>query len=287
MKTFRIALVQARSEVGTEIFDPRDANLEGALPRIRRAAEEQADIVVFGEMYLSGYRTDEHLYKYATVVDPPDKHVRVLIETAQKHNLYIVMGAVTFGRNVPGDIYNSALMVGAQGIVGLYRKTHVAAFPYSRGISKERCFYSPGKDLPVFETSIGRVGIHICYDISFPEVARVQALKGADILINVSASAAGFEEFWTHTLFTRAVENGCWYAVCSVVGEQRGDVLFGGSRIVAPTGEVVAEAKHHEEDFLVTDIDLSMMWAIRGQRHLFSTRNPHLYTAIVEEGPYP
>lgn len=136
---------------------------------------------------------------------------------------------------MPGDVYNTAVLFGPRGMIGAYRKAHVAAFPYSEGISMERCFYSPGRELPVFDTDLGRIGIHICYDISFPEVARVQALKGADFLINVSASAGGFEEFWDHALFVRATENCSWYAVCSVVGMQRGDRLFGGSRVVSPT----------------------------------------------------
>jgi predicted amidohydrolase len=287
MGQFRIALAQARSDVGTEDDDPRDANLERAVPLIERATREKADLVMFGEMYLSGYRTDEYLHKYATVIDPPDAHVQKLMEMAKDLNTYIIMGAATYGRSFPGDIYNSALLIGPEGHVGTYRKTHVAAFPYSMGVSKERCFYSPGQELPVFDTRIGRLGIHICYDMSFPEVARVQALKGADILLNVSASAAGFEEFWVHGLFMRSVENAIWYAVCSVVGEQRGDVLFGGSRVVAPTGQVVAEGKSHEEDFVVADIDTALSTSVRGMFHTFNTRNPSLYSAIAEPTPYP
>src|SRR5438552_81519 len=110
----------------------------------------------------------------------------------------------------PGNV-----RVGPQGVIGAYRKTHVAAFTYFNGVATERCFYSPGKDLPVFDTALGRIGIHICYDMSFPEVARVQALKGADFLVNVSASAGGFEEYWQHGMFMRAVENTTWYMVCS------------------------------------------------------------------------
>jgi predicted amidohydrolase len=287
MGKFRIALAQAKSSVGTADYDPRDDNMARALPLIRRASQEKADLVMFGEMFLSGYRTDEFLYKYATVTDPPDAHVSLLIETAEELNIYILIGAATFGKTMPGDIYNSALLISPEGLVGIYRKTHVAAFPYSKGISTERCFYSPGKELPVFDTALGRLGIHICYDMSFPEVSRVQTIKGADILLNISASAAGFEEFWVHGLFMRAVENATWYVVCSVVGEQRGDVLFGGSRVIAPTGQVVAEAASHAEDFVIADIDTSLSRDVRGTSHLFNTRNPGLYTAVAEQTPYP
>jgi predicted amidohydrolase len=286
-ETIRVALVQSTSELGTETYDPRDANLDRALESIKRAAGEGADLVVFGEMYLSGYRTDEWLHKWATVIEPPDRHVQSLVSAAAENGVHIIMGMGTFGAVVPGDVYNTALVVGPDGVVGAYRKTHVAGFPYSEGVAKERCFYSPGRDLPVFDTPLGRLGVHICYDMSFPEVARVQALKGADLLINVSASAGGFEEFWEHGLFIRAVENCSWYMVCSVVGMQRGDRLFGGSRVVDPSGRVVAAGKFDEEDFVVADVDLSLTRAARSTSHNFSIRQPEIYRAISDPVPYP
>ncbi len=288
MDRFRVALVQSRSSVGTESFDPRDDNLERGVANIRRAASEGAHLAVFGEMYLSGYRTDEYLWKYGTVVDPPDRHIEALEQVATEANIHVLMGMATFGRFVPGDVYNSAVLIGpGQGVIGVYRKCHVAAFPYSKGISMERCFYSPGQELPVFDTPLGRLGVHICYDMTFPEVPRTQVLKGAEVLINVSASAAGFEEFWDHALFMRAAENATWYMVCSVVGEQRGDVLFGGSRVVDPSGKVIAGGKVNEEDFVVADIDLTLTRRARTQSHLLNARQPELYRAVVERTPYP
>jgi 5-aminopentanamidase len=286
-ETIRVALVQSTSELGTETYDPRDANLDRALESIERAAGEGADLVVFGELYLSGYRTDEWLHKWATVIEPPDRHVLRLVSAAAESRVHVIMGMATFGAVMPGDVYNTALIVGPEGVVGAYRKTHVAAFPYSEGVSKERCFYSPGRDLPVFDTPLGRLGIHICYDMSFPEVARVQALKGADLLINVSASAGGFEEFWEHGLFIRAVENSTWYMVCSVVGIQRGDRLFGGSRVVDPSGRVVAAGKFDEEDLVIADVDMSLTRAARATSHNFSIRQPEIYRAISDPVPYP
>ena len=283
----RVALVQTESELGTETYDPRDANLKRALAEIDRAAAAGADLVVFGEMFLSGYRTDEWLHKWASTIQPPDRHVTAVIEAAERHRMHIIMGMGTFGPVMPGDVYNTALLVGPHGVIGAYRKTHVAAFTYFNGVATERCFYSPGKDLPVFDTAIGRIGIHICYDMSFPEVARVQALKGADFLVNVSASAGGFEEYWQHGMFMRAVENTTWYMVCSVVGMQRNDRLFGGSRVVDPSGKVIALGKFDEEDFVIADIDPEAQRAARASSHIFNTRQPEIYRAIAEPTPNP
>src|SRR3984893_1988832 len=151
-RTTRVALVQATQAIGTETYDPRDDNLDKALAAIDRAASDAADVVVFGEMYLSGYRTDEWLHKWATTVTPPDRHVQALMDKARSRGIVILMGVGTFGAIMPGDVYNSTLVVCPDGLEGVYRKSHVAAFPYSEGVALERCFYSPGKELPVFHT---------------------------------------------------------------------------------------------------------------------------------------
>jgi predicted amidohydrolase len=283
----RVALVQSPSSVGTETFDPRDDNLERALDAIKAAAGEGARLVVFGEMYLSGYRTDEWLHKWASHPDSSDRHVAALERAAKDLNVHVVMGAGTFGAHIPGDIYDSALLVGPTGLIGVYRKIHVAAFPYEKGLSMERCFYSPGRELNVFDTAIGKLGIHICYDMHFPEVPRVQALQGAEILINISAGADGFQDYWDHFSYIRAVENASWYLVCSVVGEQRGDRLFGGSRILDPSGTVVAAAMNDEEDILVGDVDLLVARNVRTQAHTFNLRQPDAYSAIAAPRAYP
>lgn len=282
-----MALVQARSEVGTDTFDPRDANLACALERIASLRDRDVELAVFGELFLSGYRTDELLRRYASTIDPPDEHVSELTKACAAARLNVLVGAATFGGRVPGDVYNSALLLGADGVRGVYRKTHVAAFPHAGGVSMERAFYSPGRELPVFELPSGTIGVHICYDMAFPEVARVQALLGAEVLVNVAAAARGYERSWEHIPFVRAVENATWYVVCSVVGEQRDDVMVGGSCVIDPTGAVVAAAARDEEDVLVVDLDLDVARSARASRHLFSERQPNLYGPIAGATPYP
>ena len=285
--TVRVALVQSRSSVGTESFDPRDENLERALAAIAEAADDGARLVVFGELYLSGYRTDEWLHRWATSASADDPHVRALVVAAQERGVHVVMGAATFGEHMPGDVYDSALLIGPRGLVGVYRKTHVPAFPHDGGIAMERCFCSPGREIGTFDTGIGRLGIHISHDMHFPEVPRVQALQGAELLINVCAGAAGFEEYWEHLSYLRAVENASWYLVCSVVGEQRGTTLFGGTRIISPTGDVVAGAADGEELIVAGDIDVRSALDVRAMAHTFSLRQPAAYSAITRPRAYP
>jgi predicted amidohydrolase len=182
----------------------------------------------------------------------------------------------------PGDVYNSALLIGPPGLVGVYRKTHVAAFAVDGMVAAEKAWWSPGTDIPVFETPLGRIGIEICYDNSFPEVARTLTLKGAELIVNISAALCGFEDHWTSSLYVRSTENAVWFLHVSVVGKQRDFECFGGSRLLTPFGEVVFEAPRGEEAVLVTTADMDMLYAARGKMHPFSNRNPALYGVITE-----
>jgi 5-aminopentanamidase len=273
--------------VGDETYDPRDQNLARAIDAVRSASSRGADLVVFGEMYLTGYRTDEWLHRWATSVDPPDRHVDVLVAAATDEGVHILIGAATRGGFVPGEVYNSAILVGPEGVLGVYRKTHLATYWGGDAAIAEGAFTARGGELPVFDTPIGRIGVHICYDIAFPEVARVQALNGADFLVNVSASVAGYEEIWDRLLYARAFENATWYVVCSVVGEQRGQRFFGGSRVIDPSGRVAATSKPDTEGIVVADLDLGAARKARSLLHGFSTRRPDLYAAITEPPAYP
>jgi predicted amidohydrolase len=135
--------------------------------------------------------------------------------------------------------------------------------------------------LGVQDTPAGRIGLHVCYDIFFPEVARSQALLGADYLVNVAAAGEGFEAYWDHLTWARATENGSWYLLCSVVGDTRVRGYFGGTRAVAPDGEVVARAADRAEEILFVDLDLARGRRFRSQIHVFETRQPALYAPIT------
>lgn len=175
----RVALCQLTSILGDERTDPRPDNLERGVATLRRAAELGAQLAVFGEVYLNGYRTYEYLYGYGVTVDPPDRYVQGFTQVARELGIHVIVGAATNGPAVPGDGYNSAIFLGPSGVIGVHHKARVAAFAHSTGLATKRCFYSPGRALEVFDSPVGRIGFEICYDISFPEVNRVLALKGA------------------------------------------------------------------------------------------------------------
>lgn len=299
MSEIPIGICQLPSDVGSADYDPRPANLERALGAIDQAASEGAKLLVFGETYLNGYETGPWTPKYAVAEREDDPFVEPLVEEARSRDVTILMGATTHKGSFPGDMYNSALVITPAGLAGVYSKTHVAAFTvddgvaaYSAGdglrIAGEKLWWSPGNELRVFDTPVGRIGVEICYDIWFPEVARTLALEGAELIVNLSAAVCGFEDSWTHMLFARSLENVIWYLHVSVVGKQRDFEFFGGARLFSPFGEVVAEAPRNEEAVLVAIADKSVLLEARGRLHPFYNRNPKLYQPITEiDRPWP
>jgi predicted amidohydrolase len=278
------AICQLESDLAEADVDPRPANWERAVAAMDAAGP--ADVYVFGEGYLNGYESAEHLWRCALDESPRDPWVATLVTESAARDAVMIVGATTRKGTFPGDLYNSAVVVDRGEYLGTYNKNHVAAMLYDGDrLAKERLYWSPGTSLPVWDTSAGRLGIEICYDVMFPEVARSLALLGAEVVVNVSAAVVGFETMWDHVLPTRAVENSIWYLHVSVVGKQRDTELFGGSRLFGPDGGVTVEAPRHEPSILVARADRTALRRIRGTTHHFANRNPRLYAPITEEMP--
>lgn len=283
MNEIPLGICQLSSQIAREGYDPRPDNLERALEAIATADDQGAKILVFGEIFLNGYESREFTPKYAVAESEEDPFVQPLVREARDRDIYIIMGATTHKGPFPGDVYNSALVIGPEGLMGTYSKTHVAAFIVDGGakLAAEKLWWSPGNELPVFDTRYGRIGVEICYDVWFPEVARTYALKGAELIINVSAAVCGFEDSWGHMLYARSIENCVPYLHVSVVGKQKDFELFGGSRVYSPTGEVLAEAPRGEESIQTFALDRSLIFAARGAYHPFWNRNPALYAEVT------
>ena len=267
----RVALAQLNSELGDV---PK--NLARAREYVQRAAADHADVILFPEVYLQGYRADEAFLD--TAIEADGEVVRELEDMAREHGIHIIMGAARKDVGFPHAIYNSAVFVGPDGLIGWYDKTHLGTF----SVYREGVYFAPGRELPVFDTPFGPVGLLICYDADFPEPSRVLALKGAVINFIISAGPASFREGWKKLLFVRAFENAYYTVYCNVAGWQKDSEFFGGSRIVAPTGEVVVAAEDDREDYVVGDIDLSLVARTRQEMHLFADRAKELYGPITE-----
>ncbi|HEV7564177.1 MAG TPA: carbon-nitrogen hydrolase family protein [Solirubrobacterales bacterium] len=250
----------------------RDANLARACELIDAAAEERPDLIVLPEFFNTIYFAQYRDYAYVDLAEPDDgPTITAMRERAREHGCHIV--ATIYEAEAAGLYYDTAIVIDPEGeTVGKYRKVQPAAVQ-----SLEKIFFRYGAHFPVFRIGDWRLGINICYDTFFPESARCAALNGADLI--VVPFAAPKQVLWRDTMRTRAFENGVWFAPCNKVGAE-GDWSFpGGSMIVDPYGEVIAEAGD-EEETISAEIELGAVTEARRRYPMFRDRRPELYAPI-------
>ncbi len=224
-------------------MDPRlgalDLNRGKILSLFTRAVGQGARLVVFPECATSGYGFSDVESAYAAAEPIPGPTTEALTTLANETGAYAVVGLL---ERVAGErVYNSAVLVGPEGVVGVYRKAHLPV------LGVDRFTLPGGTGFGVWETPLGRVGMAICYDLRFPEALRALALEGAEIVAlptNWPDGSQNAPEFVTRT---RALENRIFLLACNRCGEESGFWFFGRSQISDPGGEVLAEAGDGEE----------------------------------------
>lgn len=224
----------------------KDRNLGRCLELIKVAYREGARLIVFPEAALTGY-VFTSLGEALPMAEPiPGPSTEMILDCCRELNLYVIIGLLEKDRD---KYYNAAAFLGPSGLIGKYRKLHL---PYL-GIDR---FINHG-DLPlrVYETDVGRIGIGICYDLSFPEHARVLMLHGSDLNVLITNWPEGTEFNSEHTILTRARENHVFQVAINRVGEERGIKFFGRSKIADCDGRSLAEGKPYEQDILYVEID--------------------------------
>jgi predicted amidohydrolase len=148
-------------------------------------------------------------------------------------------------------VFNTAVFVGPEGYIGKYRKMYLP----THSVFEEKRYFRPGYQTVAFDTPIGKIGLCICYDLFFPEVTRLTRLKGAQLIVAISASPAVRRGYFEILTAARALENTAFLAYVNLVGVEDGLQFWGGSRLVSPTGDVLAKAKYDEEDFVLCEVN--------------------------------
>ena len=217
------------------------ANVDKMKTFVTEAAGQGNNIIIFPELALSGYECSEelegehkscrmHRELAETIPGPTTEKIAAL---AKESNVYVIFGMPENDKAILDRRYISSVVIGPEGILGAYRKLHLAPRPR---FTESLCF-SPGGDLPVWKTRYGIIGVLICYDFYFfPELARIMALKGATLLINTTASAAGPGKpyFIVQQTGCRATENLVYAASANLVGKERTKTYYGHSVIAGP-----------------------------------------------------
>ena len=263
-----LAVVNFNGEWGN-----KPARLEKMMAQVKLAARQGADIIVFPELALSGYECDEEgtrlmkpckMHEEAAEI-VPGPSTNEMAKLAKELGVYVIFGMPELDKADPKVRYIAAAIVAPEGVLGTYRKLHLAPPPSFR---EDSCF-TPGNEIPVWETKFGLVGVVICYDFFFfPELSRILALKGARLVINVSASPSfepGKCELFTRQTGAMASENFIYTASANLVGIDRVTHFHGNSTIAGPTnsrfGSILALAGETEEVIMVSlNFDLVDYW---------------------------
>lgn len=229
----------AVAQVGARIGDVA-ANLGLAGRYARRAAARGADLIVFPECFLQGYSLRPTTLALAEPIDGPS--VRALGAIAVRFGLVIVAGFLERApsrRGRPDRPYNTAVVLGSDGaILGAYRKTHL--------YDSEHDAFTPGDRYAVFPVPLRRgqmslrLGVCICADLEYPEVARLLALGGAQLIAVPSADMEPYRAQQAANLACRAIENNLHVALANTVDRRSSVTFFGGSGVAAPDGGLMS-----------------------------------------------
>ena len=267
-----VALAQISCKVGD-----KKHNINVMKNNIKRAKEKGANLVIFPELSLSGYLNRDLAYELAEPI--PGSSIYSLEETAKKENIYIVFGMPEQSEKAHAVLYNTAVLLGPDGLIGKYRKTHLP----THSVFEEKRYFRLGYEAPVFETEIGKMGLTICYDMFFPEISRLLRLKGSQLIVCISASPAVRSRFFEVFTAARALENTVFLAYVNLVGVENGLQFWGGSRIIAPDGSILAKANYDEEDLVIGTIDYADLERAEAFVPTLRDLRPELFNSLREQ----
>ncbi len=271
-----------------------EKNIERMEYYVKSEAEKGAELIVFPELANIGYITPSMPGEsagpegFASVISQyiraaetvPGPTTEALSKLTKKHNVYVVVGLAQKHPVVSGSLYNSGVLLGPNGIVGVHHKMHLPL--------NEKHYFYPGSTSEVFKTELGNIGVNVCYDGRFPELSRVMALKGAEIICTVWAISAGLGSVTPdmntlkYRTYTRAQENGLFYVSCNRSGRQGEQYFTGHSAIAAPNGTIISCSETKEEDVVRATLVEKELIDYRGTLSIFLDRRPEMYGLVSQ-----
>lgn len=262
MSPFTACIVQT-----TSLPYDKPANLARALEAMETAAAQGAGLILFPEMFLTGYLIRDKLAELAEDL-AQGPALGVLRERAKALSLGVVMGMPL--KHPGGKPYNAVVMLDRDGtIAGVQAKTHF--------FGGEEKMFDPGTSLKAFDTSFGRMGILVCYDGEFPETARTLALDGAKLICMCAANMSPYEDYHFQYMRTRAMENRAYTLYCNYVGTEKRFHYCGQSGAFHPTGKILAEGDTQTAGMLYAPVDMADTIAQDDFLNYLNHRHPDLY----------
>ena len=267
MQDIRIA-----AAIFNSIVNRPQYNLDRMVPLIKEAKKQNANLICFPELNVTGYSTRASIEHSAEPVSGPIS--RRLQQMALEFQIVILAGMAEKGAN--GQIFASHLVVEPEEISGIYRKIHIAP--------PEISIFSAGDSIPLFETAGVILGIQLCYDVHFPELSTRMAVDGADIIFMPHASPRGTPPekltSWLRHLTARAFDNGVFIIACNQNGDNQKGLHFPGVAVVIdPSGEILNQNISGEDGLIISELKAETLNALRSHRmrYFLPNRRPEIY----------
>lgn len=259
MDKYKVCIAQT-----TSYKDGKEYNLKRAGDMIKEAAANGAALIAFPEMYLTGYTASRRLRDLCEPAAGPS--FKTMASFAAGNGIYVAYGFpecrpsvntehTADGSVIPSTdgkpaIYNSINFISNKGeLIGTYAKSHL--------FGGERINFTPGSEFKVYDTELGKVGLLICYDLEFPEPARRLGVRGAEVIIAMSANMGPYEDLHEHFARTRAMENGAFLVYGNYTGSDDRFSYVGRSGLYGPDGSLQCGSSERAEELVYAEVDLA------------------------------
>ncbi|HUT80638.1 MAG TPA: nitrilase-related carbon-nitrogen hydrolase [Candidatus Bathyarchaeia archaeon] len=258
------------------IFGEREKNLARTIELIEESSE--ANLVVLPELCTTGYLFEDisELQRLGEKI-PDGSSIRAWEKAAKETDTYLVAGICE--KALDSKFYNSAVLIGPDGFIDVYRKIHL--------FNTEKNFFTPGNGpLKIYDIGLAKIGIIICFDWIFPEITRILALNGAEIICHPANLVLPYAQ---KTMLGRSIENRIFTITANRIGEDirpESRVQFTGmSQITSPKMELLAQSSEEKEEVQIVEIDPSVARnkMVTSLNHIFIDRRVDLYKPILKD----
>lgn len=255
----------------------KTANLKSMAGMIDRIMAEHpsTQLILFPELIVSGYECAGEFQNLAETL-PNGESMRFIGNYAEKYKVHIIYGFPERDPLLTDVLYNSVALLGPDGgVIGSYRKVHLF------GTEKE--FFRAGCEYPVYDTEIGKIGMMICWDTAFPEVARSLALQGAELVAISTNWEKPYDADWDLVTRARAFDNTIYIAAANRVGFDVSLGFFGRSKIIGPLGAPIEELNDEKEGYIFAELDYDLPKKLKAEYYtLFKDRRPDTYDLLCQ-----
>ncbi len=241
-----------------------ERNLNFVISSLQKLSEEEVKLVVLPELWAAKFDKEkaEKLWDFSQVA---------LNEVSSLSKKYEMVIAGSLIEKEGSDYFNTAYVVDALGNeIARYRKVHLFS------MAGEDTYFKSGTEKVVVDTEVGKLGVIICYDLRFPELARGLALNGAEILVVPAQWPKARIEHWRTLVLARAIENQSFVVACNRTGLDKKEEYPGHSLIIDPWGAILSKGGE-EEGFIIAEIDLDRLKSVRLTMKCFDDRKPDVY----------